>query len=380
MDDFLITTLYEYNRCMAEDYLSHSWGKKPEQKKAEKKYNHEYYEKYKNKWKTKYYHYEKKLRDGAAKIFDSKKQSSAKASVGASKKSVDGSDQPKRYSGVAYDYVSTTKSTPHLDTEVVDKTKKMTRAMKIGAEAITGIGAIAGGIALGMVGAPILATAGAFAVGAGLGLTMMSGAKIVDGIVGEIKNKKYQKQREKEPIDPKTGFHVKQENLSPAEDIKRVNPQNKDLDDGTKNNCMLCSVTYDLRQRGYDVQANRADTGYNIQDLTRWYKNPEVEAVPNSPTGKLEDIDSSLIASNFETLVKNQGEGASGIVVVEWQKSASGHAMHYEYKNGKVWISDPQTGEIYSNPKEILQYTQGASIVRLDNQEVNWKAVKECCT
>jgi hypothetical protein len=115
MDDFLIATLYEYNRCMAEDYLSHSWGKKPEQKKAEKKYNHEYYEKFKNKWKTKYYHYEKKLRDGAAKIFDSKKQSSAKASVGASKKSDSGS----KYSGVAYDYTTATKSSPHLDTNAV---------------------------------------------------------------------------------------------------------------------------------------------------------------------------------------------------------------------------------------------------------------------
>jgi hypothetical protein len=53
--------------------------------------------------------------------------------------------------------------------------------------------------------------------------------------------------------------------------------------------------------------------------------------------------------------------------------------MHYEYKNGKVRISDPQTGKIYDNPADILQYTQGASVVRLDNKEVNWKAVKECC-
>ena len=375
MDDFLITTLYEYNRCMAEDYLSHSWGKKPEQKKAEKKYNHEYYEKYKNKWKTKYYHYEKKLRDGAAKIFDSKNQPSAKASVGASKKSVDGSDQPKKYSGVAYDYVSTTKSTPHLDTEVVDKRKKMTRALRIGAEAVIGVGGLIAGAAL----TTVLPYGGISLMAASAGLTYSAGSEITKAIVGEIKNKKYQKQREKEPIDPKTGFHVKQENLSPEEDIKRVNPQNKDLDDGTKNNCMLCSVTYDLRQRGYDVQANRADTGYNIQDLTRWYKNPEVEAVPNSPTGKLEDIDSSLIAKNFEILAKNQGEGASGVIIVEWAQSGSGHAMHYEYKNGKVRISDPQTGKIYDNPADILQYTQGASIVRLDNKEVNWKAVKECC-
>lgn len=372
MDDFLITTLYEYNRCMAEDYLSHSWGKKPEQKKAEKKYNHEYYEKYKNKWKTKYYHYEKKLRDGAAKIFDSKKQSSAKASIGASKKSGSGS----KYSGVAYDYTTTTKSSPHLDTNAVDKAKKMTRALKIGAEAVIGIGGLIGGAAL----TTVLPYTGVSVMAASAALTYSAGSKITKAIVGEIKNKKYQKQREKEPIDPKTGFHVKQENLSPEEDIKRVNPQHYDLDDGTKNNCMLCSVTYDLRQRGYDVQANRADTGYNIQDLTRWYKNAEVTPVPNIPNATLPELNSSLIASNFEKIVQDQGEGASGIITVEWAKSGSGHAMHYEYRNGKVYISDPQTGKIYSNPEDVLQYTSGASIVRLDNKEVNWKAVKECCT
>lgn len=208
---------------------------------------------------------------------------------------------------------------------------------------------------------------------------MRSGSKVVNGIVGEIKNKQYQKQREKEPIDPKTGFHVKQENLSPPEDVKRVNPQHYDLDDGTKNNCMLCSVTYDLRRRGYDVQANRADTGYNINDISRWYKNTEVVPIFNSADGSVANIDPDLIVKNFETAVKNQGEGASGIITVEWSKSGSGHAMHYEYRNGRVYISDPQTGEIYSNSKDVLQYTSGASIVRLDNKEVNWKAVKECC-
>lgn len=39
------------SRDFMEDYLEHSWGKKPEQKAREKQYNAEYYQKHKDKWK-----------------------------------------------------------------------------------------------------------------------------------------------------------------------------------------------------------------------------------------------------------------------------------------------------------------------------------------
>lgn len=39
------------SRDFMDDYLQHSWGKKPEQKAREKEYNHQYYLKNKEKWK-----------------------------------------------------------------------------------------------------------------------------------------------------------------------------------------------------------------------------------------------------------------------------------------------------------------------------------------
>ena len=354
MDDFLITTLYEYNRISAEDCLLHSWGKKPEQKKAEKKYNHWYYEKFKDKWKTKY------NKNGIGASSDTRAEHVPK--------------NPKRYTGVAYDYVSKSSSDPHLDMKSVDITKKITRALKIGAEAVIGIGGFIGGAAL----TTVIPTAGIGMMTASAAITYNAGSKIVNGIVGEIRNTKYKKQREKEPIDSKTGFHVKTENLSPEEDIKRVNPQVNDLDAGTKNNCMLCTVSYDLRRRGYDVQANKADTPYYINDISRWYKNAQAVPIKNSYDGT--NIDSGMIMTNFEDAVKKQGNGASGIIVVEWSSNGGGHAMHYEYRDGKIYLSDPQTGKIYNDPRKILKKSSGASIMRLDDKEVNWETVKECCS
>lgn len=366
MDDFLITTLYEYNRISAEDYLLHSWGKKPEQKRAEKKYNHWYYEKFKDRWKTKY------------NKNTSSKAGSAQADYSDSprKREYTITTQPKHYTGSAYAYRIKTTSEPHLDSKSVDVAKKMTRALKIGADAVIGIGGLIGGAAL----MPIVPALGVGAMVIGAAHTYSAGKKIASGIIGEIKNKKYQQQREKEPIDPKTGFHVKTEKLSPEEDIKRVNPQFNDLDAGTKNNCVLCSVTYELRKRGYDVQANRADEGYGMSDLSRWYKDVTVTPLHNSLNDEGKVIDSHRIEEDFEYRVKQQGEGASGILWVEWNKNGSAHAMHYEYRDGKIYINDPQTGTIYDNPHKVLKMTSGASIIRLDDKEVNWDGVKECCS
>ena len=50
------------SRDFMNDYLEHSWGKKPEQKAREKEYNAEYYRKHKDKWKK----YDRWLHDSNA--------------------------------------------------------------------------------------------------------------------------------------------------------------------------------------------------------------------------------------------------------------------------------------------------------------------------
>ena len=51
------------------------------------------------------------------------------------------------------------------------------------------------------------------------------------------------------------GIKLKTRNYSKEKDVKAVNPNYRN-DPGYQTNCVYCSMTYDMRQRGYDVTAN----------------------------------------------------------------------------------------------------------------------------
>ena len=66
------------SRDFMEDYLQHSWGKKPEQKAREKQYNADYYKKNRDKWKQTYKDTNKFYRDLRKKAVKQGHESMAK--------------------------------------------------------------------------------------------------------------------------------------------------------------------------------------------------------------------------------------------------------------------------------------------------------------
>jgi hypothetical protein len=186
----------------------------------------------------------------------------------------------------------------------------------------------------------------------------------------ELRKKLAEHRKSKEPIDPKSGFHVKSDaNASKIDDMKNVNPGFTDLSDNTKNNCMLCTTTYDLRRRGYDVTAEEVRSGYQTGDVKRWYPDAEIHKVKNYST-----VDELI--NNTEKAISKQGDGARGNIMVTWQQGG-GHSMAYEVENGKVVIYDCQTGTRYENAGDILKYTNTVSYARLDNVEPDYDKIKE---
>jgi hypothetical protein len=178
------------------------------------------------------------------------------------------------------------------------------------------------------------------------------------------------KRRESEEIDPKTGFHIKSDRNSSMEtDVRNVNPGFTNLSDNTKNNCMLCTTAYDLRRRGYDVNAERISSGLQTTDVKRYYPDAEVRQVTGATTT------AELNQKTKEALI-SQGEGARGNLMVTWQGGAGGHSMAYEVHNGEVKIYDGQSGEVHET-EEIIAYTTAVSYARLDNVEPDWDRIKE---
>lgn len=201
--------------------------------------------------------------------------------------------------------------------------------------------------------------------------------------IGKYKSQKYSKERESNPIDKATGFHLKTQNLSEEEDLKRVNPDFNDFNSNSKSNCVLCTMTCEMRKRGYDVTANKAGIGYYDNELKNFFKNYKVEHIGDTKSIKNDSKtigeEGSFANRIVNRIEKSQPEGSRGNLSVQWTMFGGGHSMYYEIKNGKMVIYDGQSGKIYSNPEKILKKCSSVDIGRLDNLQFDKKGIKECC-
>lgn len=206
------------------------------------------------------------------------------------------------------------------------------------------------------------------------------GALMVKDLIGAagagIREKSAAKRKAGEEKDSKTGFALKAEEMTKEKDLKSVNPGFKNLNDNTKNNCMLCTATYDLRRRGYDVTANKASYGYTYKDVKRWYPKAELKSVDfKNEKGK---TSSKVATQRLKSELESQGVGARGNLMVEWKRGhGSGHSMAYEVTDKGVMIFDAQSGKTYK-PEKILSRSEAATYARLDNVDFDPKTIKEC--
>lgn len=241
-----------------------------------------------------------------------------------------------------------------------------------------------GGIGGAKIGAAVGATAG----------TILAGSLVVEEILARHGEKKIsESNKESGEVDPKTGFYKKaNREYTQKEDIDAVNPGYARCTQDTSNNCVLCSLTYNLRQSGYAVTANYASSGYSTDDLKRWFKNPKItkhdEALesfnPLNPRDKNFVSKQKEIISKTQKEIESEGPGARGYFAVGYYvtdgygyvASYGGHAMAYEVnQSGKVDIIDAQSGKVYKdafNDKSFRLLNQSISMdhARLDNCKV----------
>lgn len=217
---------------------------------------------------------------------------------------------------------------------------------------------------------------------AGIASDVVRAGKAVNA---SIKNKKYEKERALEKEDSKTGFKLKSNELSEKEDLARVNPSFYNFDSNTKSNCMLCTTTYDLRRRGYDVTAKTAGAGFYPPDVKSWYPKANLKTLSGEYSGKINGVIGDRIrakdaTSKFVSEALSQGDGARGNIMVTWAGLQGGHSMIYEVSNGSVRILDGQSNKVYNDPSKILYKTTGVfDYARLDNVDFDAEAIKRCC-
>lgn len=206
---------------------------------------------------------------------------------------------------------------------------------------------------------------------------------------------------EKDPEISKTAVETNQ---------KTTNPFYK-WDSIYKINCAYCSMAFNLRLRGYSVEAMPAIYG----GLTT---EEEVKCFTNIYTGESPKVNNSEdiffpfsedkkerskilkkynigddyfglltykrskeerigISKYISDSCKSFGEGSSGTFNVNWI-TGGGHSMAWVVENGEFKVIDSQTGDIYTeeNLADLLEYVTMFNFIRLDDCEPNANILK----
>jgi hypothetical protein len=181
--------------------------------------------------------------------------------------------------------------------------------------------------------------------------------------------------RRTESIDPNTGLYLKNRKSSILQDAINVNPSHTDTTTSSENNCLLCTVAYDIRRRGYDVvskQHAKIDLLYDVgvDDVKDWYPGAKYKKFNN---GK-ESLNTAL-----KFIEKNEKNGTRGYLDMAWGEN-SGHVVSYEKLNGKLYFIDSQSANVYEYKKGLPKIYNGAisaGYMRLDNIQPNYILIKE---
>lgn len=166
------------------------------------------------------------------------------------------------------------------------------------------------------------------------------------------------------------------------EDQALVNPDYDPYDETYSMNCAYCTAAYDLRRRGYDVEAMPYDPNTynaNVYDIASWYKNTtvddwsiETEGLTYDPdTNSLVDVDHREVLNRTKQSLEDMPDDSYGQFCVYWTVGG-GHSMVWEKENGKIFIRDCQTNKAYGYDDWMNVYrtmVEGTAILRTDNRE-----------
>ena len=166
--------------------------------------------------------------------------------------------------------------------------------------------------------------------------------------------------------------------ISPQLALSGTNP-NYDKAREYQINCQRCVPTYEMRRRGYDVEAlgnydKRLSSLINIRKM--WgVKNDEIfRNYRKNESGELENLNIAY----FKEYLKNIENGERHQIGWLWREE-SGHTILVERKSGILKFIDPQTNKV-RNFKEFQDWTKTSKGIfwafRIDNRELDKNMIK----
>lgn len=202
-----------------------------------------------------------------------------------------------------------------------------------------------------------------------------------NSIIGKYDNSRADNEDE---IEKSFGMHkTAAMNHDDANELKG-NP-NYTLGGGYRINCQSCVVAYEMRRRGYDVEANqntkrKGNIPYELSYTTEKAWLDDNGNVPKKQRAggryvdgyKIKNKTFKVMMSEFEDMTSTPGRYH---INFGWKNRRSGHIITMErFKDGTMRIYDPQCGMVITDFKAYAKrfsLVYGISILRVDNLRGN---------
>ena len=159
-------------------------------------------------------------------------------------------------------------------------------------------------------------------------------------------------------------------NMTPNGDMEACNRQYS-KGGVYKNNCISCALAYDMRRRGYDVEAAPIDTtsatNGSLPVQLGFYKGEKLEEfeVPS-------DVEAAM--KQFSDRILKYDDGSRGLLRIRW-KNGDGHAAIWEVSGDTIVIRDPQNNTIV-DLSDYLRRAKTFYYFRTDNLEPTEKVTE----
>lgn len=184
--------------------------------------------------------------------------------------------------------------------------------------------------------------------------------------------------------NPLPSLPVKKSPSTYDEDMEVINPgYSTNKDNEYNQNCALCSLTYELRMRGYDVEAKEEvkvfgkPTGLSNFAITNCYKDTNVFDYTSSEKISKKYNCSSDMGEQLNALEKEllqHGDGARGELGVYWTVGG-GHSVVWQVEKGEVVVRDCQTNTKYKL-EDYSGHIKRFEYLRTDTLEMNKDVLK----
>lgn len=137
-----------------------------------------------------------------------------------------------------------------------------------------------------------------------------------------------------------------------------------------KKNCQRCVMAYELRRRGYDVEALPTYENDEMPKSKNWLKalsgTEEVNVGRRTQEGVFNAIKDQM---------KKWGDGSRAILKLEWAGKKSGHVENVEYNKGVLYAFDSQNNKQSINSRLIKEDLSQAvlkktELIRVDKAKI----------